>query len=796
MDMKLDNKYNPLAANDAIVQGEHYRFTILTSRLIRVEYSQTGEFEDRPTQMVLHRKFEVPLFKVFEKDNRLEIVTEHVSITYDKQRFSSRGLVFRLRGNYSAYHSIWHFGDAIHDLKGTARTLDLIDGATPLDTGIISRFGFSVIDDSHTSALTEDGWYDKRSSEIDFYFFGYGLEYKTALSDYYQLTGPQPLLPRYTLGNWWSRFFPYNEESYIELMEKFYQHQIPFSVAVIDMDWHVVDVPEQYGSGWTGYTWNKELFPDPERFLEWLHAHHYKVTLNVHPADGVRPFEEMYQPMAEELGLDWENEEFIEFDVTNREFLKAYFKFIHHPNEAIGVDFWWVDWQQGSRSVTGVDPLWVLNHYHYHDIQRDGKLGITFSRYSGPGSHRYPIGFSGDTVITWESLAFQPYFTANASNIGYGWWSHDIGGHMHGYRDNELALRWLQLGVFSPITRLHSSSSVFLGKEPWNYPEPYASIMTEYLRLRHRLVPYLYNMNHKAHQEGLPLIRPMYYEHAAEEASYSVPNQYYFGDDLLVMPLTEASNRQTMRASFNGWLPEGQWYDVQSALVYSGKRQLIIHREIETTGLFAKAGTVLPLASLSEFSNEVTNPDSMELLVFTGADGQMKLVEDDAEQTLALTSAKTRVNYLEAEHSVIIHSAEGDIKVIPEERSWKITFYGLNANEAKLTIGAVEHLVEVVFDPVNNTSSLTIDSISVSEAITVSLLTATAADYGELKTLQIMNYLQQAQIDFLLKERINQIVQEPTSLIAKMSELDALGVAPQVLAPVKEILWTEDTIKQ
>ena len=128
------------------------------------------------------------------------------------------------------------------------------------------------------------------------------------------------------------------------------------------------------------------------------------------------------------------------------------FKYLHHPNERNGVDFWWIDWQQGSNSkIEGLDPLWMLNHYHYLDNKRNGKRGLILSRYAGIGSHRYPIGFSGDSVISWDSLDFQPYFTANASNVGYGWWSHDIGGHMNGIKDDELATRWVQFGVFSPI---------------------------------------------------------------------------------------------------------------------------------------------------------------------------------------------------------------------------------------------------------------------------------------------------------------------------------------------------------
>ena len=112
--------------------------------------------------------------------------------------------------------------------------------------------------------------------------------------------------------------------------------------------------------------------------------------------------------------------------------------------EKQGVDFWWIDWQQkGGSSVRGIDPLFMLNHTRYLYSARKGDAGLTFSRYAGPGSHRYPVGFSGDSFITWDSLAFQPYFTATAANIGYGWWSHDIGGHMHGIRDEELQTRWL-----------------------------------------------------------------------------------------------------------------------------------------------------------------------------------------------------------------------------------------------------------------------------------------------------------------------------------------------------------------
>src|SRR5699024_2776147 len=179
-------------------------------------------------------------------------------------------------------------------------------------------------------------------------------------NDYYLLTGPQPKLPRYALGNWWSRYYQYSEESYLNLLDSFYEERIPFSVAVIDMDWHLVDIPSNYGSKWTGFTWNRKLFPNPERFLTALKNRNFATTLNIHPAAGIRPFEKMYSEMARDLDVDWEHDEYIDFMPYSKKFMDASFKYIYHPNEKIGVDFWWIDWQQGPQNINDAeDPLWI-----------------------------------------------------------------------------------------------------------------------------------------------------------------------------------------------------------------------------------------------------------------------------------------------------------------------------------------------------------------------------------------------------------------------------------------------------
>jgi glycosyl hydrolase family 31/uncharacterized protein DUF5110 len=685
LDPHLRLRTSPVAHPDAVVQGDRWRITVLTGGLLRIEWADDGVFEDRASTFAIRRDLPVPRFAVHEGEGALEIVTDRVRLVYDRGPFTPAGLSAQVRGNVSNYHSVWRYGEAVRDLGGTTRTLDGVDGRAPLEPGIVSRWGVALIDDSGSFVFEDDGWVSPRNGDrTDLYLFAYGHDFDEALEAFYALSGPQPVLPRWALGNWWSRYHRYSADSYLALLDRFADEGLPFSVAVLDMDWHRVDsVPEEYGSGWTGYSWEPSLFPDPEAFLAELHRRGLRVTLNVHPADGVRAFEDAYPAMAEALGRAADDGEPIAFDVTDRAFLEAYFSVLHHGLEDQGVDFWWLDWQQGPYSrVAGIDPLWVLNHFHFLDSGRDGRRPLTFSRYAGPGSHRYPIGFSGDTVITWASLRFQPEFTATASNIGYGWWSHDVGGHLWGERDDELATRWVQLGVFSPILRLHSSSNPFLVKEPWLYPREARDAMGEALRFRHRLVPYLHTMNHRAAVDGVPLVLPMYHLAPGEPIAYTVPNQFAFGSELLVAPVTTPRDRVTLRGAVRAWLPPGVWIDVFTSTVYDGDREIELHRGLGSIPALLRAGGILPLASEDDL-DATRNPERLELLVAPGEDGELTLVEDDGTGTTPedIPTARTPVTWRQAAGELTIGPADDPHAVLPPARTWTVTFLGTDRRE-------------------------------------------------------------------------------------------------------------------
>ena len=782
-------KVRPKALAENVIQGEKYRITMLTQGLIRLEYSEDGCFEDRATQSVWNRDFPKTEFRCKETPDSLEIFTSRIHLVYDKQKFSPNGLSVQVLGQYINHGSIWHYGQDFQNLGGTARTLDEADGAIPLEKGIMGRVGFSLLDDSKSLVLTEDGWIEPRKSKgEDLYFWGYGHDYLEALKDFYYLCGKLPMVPRYALGNWWSRYYKYTEESYMELMERFEKENLPFSVAVIDMDWHLVDIDPKYGSGWTGYTWNREFFPDPDRFLKWLHDRNMHVTLNIHPADGVRAYEEVYEDMAKTMGVDYENEEPVNFDAADPKYMEASFDHIFHPMEEKGVDFWWIDWQQGGvTKVEGLDPLWVLNHYYYLDNARDGKRPMTFSRYAGPGSHRYPIGFSGDTLITWESLDFQPYFTSTASNIGYAMWSHDIGGHMQGIKDDEMAGRWLQYGVFTPIMRLHSSCGEFNGKEPWRYKTEIRLVMEEFLRLRHKLIPYLYTMNYRTYQEDIPLVLPMYYHNPEREEAYQVPNEYEFGSQLLVVPVTSKRIDRLNVAKVKVWLPEGTYYDIFTGRKYKGNRIMMMYRDIQSIPVLAKAGAVIPMTE--EIREAGANPGQLTIQVYAGADGEFVLYEDDnnTEDYKDGKCVKTRMQVSWGESSrLVIEKPEGCLEYLPEKRTYTVKFHGVCDSSVRAEADGASCLTQCSYDEKTNTLTCQVETLPSDTRIQVVLEQAVQVENHV--TEECFDFLNQAEIPFPLKEVLYQAIKDQEDKTVLLSTLQAMELDRELLGALTEII--------
>jgi hypothetical protein len=391
-------------------------------------------------------------------------------------------------------------------------------------------------------------------------------------------------------------------------------------------------------------------------------------------------------------------------------------------------------------------------------------------------------------VISWASLEFQPYFTATAANIGYGWWSHDIGGHLFGGKDDELATRWVQLGVFSPILRLHSSSNPFITKEPWSFGPAAREVQSRYLRLRHRLVPYLYTMSHRATVEGVPLVVPLYHVWSRDEQAYGHRTQFLFGTQLLVAPITSPADRGTTTGSVRAWLPEGTWVDVLNDLVYDGERELVLHRDLGGIPVLARSGAIVPLDAAEIPADDPGNPEHLEVLVVVGADGSLELIEDDGTGNGLdpSTSVRTPIRFHQADGRLSVGPADGALAAVPSVRSWTLTFL------AVADVPVITATVDGVVAPVDTARTATRTSVTVTDVPAGSAL---VIDLGAEPRLapndveaRLFAFLEAAQIDYTVKTQVQGIATSDAPLHVRISHLHALGLDPALATAVDEIL--------
>jgi alpha-glucosidase (family GH31 glycosyl hydrolase) len=621
---------NPVADPRAIITIGNARFTVLTPQLIRMEWSADSKFEDHASFVFINRRLPVPQFShtLTDSGTALTIKTDALTLNYAPTgdgHFTAENLSIALSINEKPV--IWHPGvDDPENLQGTTRTLDGARGSQtkePIGPGLISRSGWVLVDDS-TRPLFDSAdfrflegakspwpWVmerpanEKPGSYLDWYFFGYGRDYRKALGDYVRVAGRIPLPPRFAFGAWWSRYWAYSDQELDELVRGFHENDTPLDVLVIDMDWHInADQLKAMGEtdptgqrlGWSGYTWNKLLFPDPGDLLKKMHEQGLKATLNLHPASGIQPWEEAYPAMARAMGIDPATKKYVPFDPTDKRWAANYFNLVLHPLEKQGIDFWWLDWQQEPNTkMPGVNNTWWLNYLHFTDQQREGKRPMLFHRWGGLGNHRYQIGFSGDTISVWDSLAFQPWFTATAANVGYAYWSHDIGGHMPGAVDPELYTRWVQFGAFSPILRTHTTKNPDSERRIWAYPEPYSSILRSTFQLRYALEPYIYTEARRTYDTGVAFLRPLYYDWPNSPPAYDAKDEYLFGDEMLAAPVVTPEDKVTQLTSEKIWLPDGQWIEWPTGKHLDGPAQVDRDFSIDQVPVYLKAGAIVPM---------------------------------------------------------------------------------------------------------------------------------------------------------------------------------------------------------
>ncbi|MFH1538290.1 MAG: TIM-barrel domain-containing protein, partial [bacterium] len=385
------------AESDHIIAIGNARFTVIAPECIRIEYSKYGKFIDAPSYFAVNRDAAYTDFELTEEEGSTTIDTGKIKLAYkpDGKEFHAGNLKALIKkGDVTVEWNPEMKNE--NNLGGTIRTVDGVMGPVDLGDGLLSRNGWYLLDDSRRHLLTED-WVEYRPKEAgtDWYLFGYGYDYRAGLKAMAAIGGEVPMPRKYSLGAWYSRYWPYTSKDYRMIVKEYENHDFPLDVMVLDMDWH--------RQGWTGWSWNRELLPDAAELLDWFHKQGLFVTLNVHPADGVGPHEDMYEAFMKDLGRDPSKKEWLPYDAGDKKYLDTLFKHTHTPHEEEGVDFWWLDWQQYpyTRSVPELTNLAWLNQYYYKHTGRNGLRGQSFSRWAGWGDHRHPIHFSGDADTGW-----------------------------------------------------------------------------------------------------------------------------------------------------------------------------------------------------------------------------------------------------------------------------------------------------------------------------------------------------------------------------------------------------------
>lgn len=658
-----------------IVKGDTYRFTILSERLIRMEYNKDGIFEDRPSSLVWFRNMEPVLFNLKEDSKYLEITTKYFRLTYLKNKpFYSGKLdtMKYLKVEELNSDKIWYYGHPeVRNYGTTGISLDNNKGKLKLKKGLYSIDGFATIDDSKNDLMESNGTFISREKNvIDLYLFMYLKDFSYCLKDYYAITGSPALIPRYALGNWWSKNEDYNDLKLKDLVDDFKENDIPLSILLLDKDWHLRKYENKILD--TGFTWNHKYFSKPVKMIEYLHKNGIRLGLNIDPLEGIYPIEENFNYVTNNLLKD-ENG-IIPFNVYDPKTLDVYFKILIHPLDNIGVDFFWLDDNEPNKNKEN----WLINHYNFYDMKRDYKRRpMILSRNTGVAPHRYPVLYSGKTIVSWDTLKMIPFHNASAANMGVSYWAHDIGGYYKGIEDNELYIRFVQLGVFSPILKFGSDRGKYYKREPWRWSIKTYEIAKNYLTLRHRLIPYLYAEAYKYHKYGMPLVMPIYYKFPEMYDDINYRNGYFFGTELFVSPIINKKDYVMNRVVHKFFLPDGVWYDFVTGKKFPGGKNYISFFKDQDYPVFTKAGGIITMGN-NDNINDTTPPKDMEIQIFPGRSNTYNLYEDDGVSDLYRKDfyllTQIDYNYMPNNYTVILRPIEGKKGIVPDNRNYKFVF--------------------------------------------------------------------------------------------------------------------------
>jgi alpha-glucosidase len=494
---------------------------------------------------------------------------------------------------------------------------------------------------------------------IDYYYY-YEPDLKALVSTFYTFSNSKSLLPKWAYGYIQSKYGYKSEKEVYEIIEKFKQYDIPISAIVLDLQWF-----KKMGD----LDYDPENWPSPEKMDQYLEKNGIKLLTISEPfytndSKNYKPFEKagLFAKDQEGQTKTWKDWWCFGADygaIVNPIADKAPgllgSKYVDMMKR--GIDAFWTDLGEPesvpmAAYFNDMTELEFHNFYNYewskliyNAIKREfpDKRLFILSRSGWTGSAQFGVSiWSGDVMSSFEALARQPMIGLNSGMAGFSYWGSDVGGFESRKEipDEELFIRWMQFGAFSPVFRPHGSQS---SREPWIHGEKAMNNIKYYIKLRYQLLPYIYSTAYQTYRDGLPMMRPLFFYHPKDNHMQvtETGTQYYFGDSLMVAPIVEAAS---MEPEVSVYLPKGEWYDFYTHEKVSPGAKTF-KSDINRIPVYIKGGAIIPMDEKGKSSLLLIPTEKVSSFTWYDDDGVTDHFKKGDFEAIKITLNKKQVTF-------------------------------------------------------------------------------------------------------------------------------------------------------
>ena len=702
------------------------RLKVCSGNIVRVLFAPGTDFPSRPDLVVIKNSWPRAEWREQTTDDSVAVRTSSLAVTVDRKTGSivfadSSGkklfeqtelsltpvtvngertyhseLYSKLWGSYEAFYGlgqhqagVWNYRGEAVDLSQDNSNIGIPFFLSSNGYGIFwnntsrSRFNNRFLSALYVSSEVADS--------VDYYFL-YGPEFDSIIAGYRELTGAPPLFGEWAYGFWQCKNRYKTQAELLAVASKYRELHIPADNIVQDWFWWITMGEPVF---------NKDNYPDPKSMIDQLHSEHFHLMISVWPffRPGSKTYDEMdkrgffidkmkvasFHPAGQAL-----------YDAFNPDARHYYWNLMDQALFKMGADAWWLDTTEpetedretnilvtnqthlgnGARVANAFPLMTTTGVYEGQRAETDQKRVFILSRSAFAGSQRNAVTvWSGDINSDWVFFRKQIPAGLNYSVSGLPYWTTDIGGFVSGdpndaaYR--ELFIRWFQFGTFNPILRVHGTRSTDQN-ELWSYGPEAQKTLVYFDALRYRLLPYIYSLAWMTTAHGYTPMRPLVMDFRTDARAANIGDQFLYGPALLVNPV--ATPGVTEREAY---LPKGRWYDFWTGTTLEGPQTVIAAAPLDRLPLYVRAGSILPLGPQIEWSTEKP-ADPIELRVYSGADGDFTLYEDenDTYHYEKGAFAEIPLHWDEARHTLTIGDRRGSFPGMLASRTFRVVQVG------------------------------------------------------------------------------------------------------------------------